>query len=980
MTCHANQLCIEDLAALRGRMTRAKGYPRQWIDHFLWLARHAQDYPSYHTTALASASGNVTLENRPDEAAYGALAYLLTGGREFAAPLRDQLRSVAESIAVRETQDILQIHCWVESFPLARWLIFFDWVHDSGVFSPADLDYLTERFTYFIWTHTYQRLRARPLEGTPCNNQNAAMGFACAVGGYLFGLKYQSDKRMARVAELGVEHLVRFLTSFPRGGYSFEGSTYMDKVNALIIPLALEVVRSVTGVDLMDSREHASCATPRQVLTAIARLMTPSGLMLPWDNYGYELPLSAPAAAYLAQRTGDQTMLRMMTMQGLQHWPGNMAWGYEKTLWTLLFLPSDFDGVRPEPAQVAHLFNHAEPSIGAGAAGPAQRLHVYQMWDRSHALPMRAHFNPNSIVMTYDASPLLLDGACVEYAKAEVLAQPEYKRFRPDKAEMTSIGVGTVGLHNTIFLDDEPHYAPAHETQGKLVGADYAPDAALFEADVTECFNNRYDVQQLRRSTLVLGDDAVLIRDRIISSHERKVSWRAHVRDGVTQIGFTRFAVTTAEGVLLEVCTPQDATLEHVYWRGAMQNQKKVRLQLESSCHELTWSVTGADVTLVTLLVPTALRRVCIDLSTDWQWRCVKNEKEANALLDQGGNDPGMRALTLDRPWFYVDPVAGHPPLHEPGIGVYRRILNLDSLPHSPLWLCLPRILGEVRVWVNGRVFHLENTANTDNLLPRQIEISGALQEGVNTIGLMVASSLEWSLSGCIELREAVAAPPPARLVQVDTNRYELHHHGRILQVLWDEKGCQVQEDAKPTIQLHPREPESSDDATPPRMDAALESIHAAVERVTESPICDAATLAQVIAGSDWRSALKALEEAETCVDPLVIQAAWDRLKTESATHPTPYLRQPEDVCWYRVKAACARVLGKARHAPAADLLGRIMTGDDFYPVRSACAQALGRIATPEALRWLERVRDDEHNVSLSARIALKTLHPGHET
>ena len=916
------------------------------IEHFLWIARQTERFAPYLAQKLAVVSeGVVRPMTRPDERAYCFLAFLLTGDPEFARRGKLRLFEVAESVAEREKGDWCQTHCWCDAFPFARWLIFYDWIRDSDVFSPADHAFLAERFLYYLWAHPFQRLKARAIEGTPCNNQNGAMGFACALGGYLFGIKHGDHARARSLLALGLPHLRRFLTAFPRGGYSFEGSTYMSDVNALVIPLGLELMEAVTGEDLLDHRENAGCASPREVLCAIMRLAAPSGLLLPWDHYGYSRANSTTAAAYLAYRTGDHRPLRFLEGLGALEEPAHVGWGFDKTLWTLFWmLRADDDGNLDE-----WTFNWAEPRLGAAAAGPARRLFVFQMWDRSHWPPMRAHFNPNSVVMEYDGAPLLLDGACVESAKAALFAGPQYRCFRRDINCETNLGGGTVGSHNTIFFDDEDHYASPVATEGKLVFSHDEPEASLFESDVTECFRFRYDVTVVRRATLALGDDLVFIRDRVTSRMPHKVTWRAHVREGETLARDGYFRVNTPDQVRLEICVPDGEKMEVRHFAGASSSE------LEGSCHEISRHARGNDLTFYTLLVPTAGLRPWIALNDEWEWRVAENEKEIETWLNRW---PGGEPLSFAKAsWFYT---TRH---HEPGIGVYRRSFMLNPPLPVSVWLRLPRLWRSSRIRVNDAEFRIEKQREQTPLLSCLISIGKALRAGANRIELIVPSTLETALRGGIALLTPAPRLPESGIIRKSANVFELHHHGRMDTIEWGENQCVIQRaDGKIiSIPLSGAPHFSRASAETPASPAAAVSFEAPRSLPRE-------TLLSGIRSCDWRVALDALEAAENTTDPEILEVVWQLLQRESLEHETLPARRADDVCWYRLKAAAARVLGAARFEPATDLLGKILLGPDMYPARVACAWALGQIGTPGALRFLQAVsKDDEWNTMIEA-------------
>lgn len=948
-------LCSGNVGNLRLQLARCTTRDRRSLEHVLWIARHADQFPQYKIENLhVVPEGLVRPMVRPNEDAYCFLAYLLTGETGFAEQARRKLIEVAESVSERERSDWTQMHCWCDAFPFARWVLLSDWIWDSGVLSDADRSRLEERFLYYAWAHPFQRLRARPIELTPCNNQNGAMAFACAVAGYLFGKKRGKSPLARKLLELGVPHLLKFLTAFPRGGYSYEGSTYMAGVNAFLIPLGLDVVEAITGEDLFDRRDNEECASPREVLTSMVRLCSPSGLLHPWDNYGYSRAEFTVAAAYLAFRGGDHSALRLLESWGAFEQPSHTGWGFDKTLWTWLYKLRAGNATEKTVSAVRP-FGWAEPNLGTAAAGPSGRAFVFQMWDKSHWPPSRAQFNPNSLILEFDGAPLLLDGLCVETAKAAKFERPEYRFFRSDIQKEANIGIGTVGTHNTIVFDDEDHYAAPGTSEGKLVSAHHAKDEALFEGDVTDCYRHRYDVESVRRATLLLGDDVILVRDRIVSRTPHKITWCAHVRDGEARASENHFVVRTPDQVQLEICALDPERTRHQHFAGTAPSQ------LEGRCHEVSFDFHGSDLTLYTMLVPTALTQPWFDLDGGWEFIVAKDESEVASLLQSWpGGDP---IQFDDASWFYT---TGH---HEPGIGIFRSEFRTNKSPSGQVWIRLPRLIRSSRVRVNGCEFRLDLQREEQPLLPHLLEVGAAICAGKNTLELIVPSTLESSLRGRVQLLIPASIPAEAKLCRRKDGVLELHHHGRCDRVTWNDAECRIERENGTAIQIQ------------------LEVRSDAVRRSTVRQACPPATphgvttnrrsLARVehreetlrrIRSTDWRVVLEALEDVEGTTDVEIVQAAFLILQNEVNSHATLPARLPDDVCWYRLKAAAARVLGAARYEPATELLGKILLGPDMYPARVACAWALGQIETPQARDHLKRVPGhDEANTVLEA-------------
>lgn len=962
---------------------RATGILRKRIDHFLWVVGHRKNYPAYHIERLSIVpEGLVRPMLRPNESAYCFLAYLLTGDEDFADEGKHRLLEVADSVSVRERTEWTQMHPWCDAFPFARWLLLSDWIWDSPVFTAEDRVRLEERFLYYLWAHPYQRLLARPFAGTPCNNQNAAMAVACTVGGYLFGVKHGDTPRARQLLALGLPHLVKFVTAFPRGKYSFEGSNYMAGVNAFLIPLAIDLIEAIGGMDVLDIRESNQCASPREVLQAIMRLTTPDGLTLPWDCAGYARADFTHAAAYLAFRTGDCGALEFLDSIGEVERPSHTGWGFDKTLWTLLWTLRAGES-RPGVEPVPWTLNHAEPTVGAGAHGPGKRLFFFQMWDLNHWPPNRCQFNPNSIIMTFDGVPLLLDGKCVEFAKAEKFAHPDCCFFRSDTQTASNFGIGTVGAHNSIVFDDEEHFTPRTSCEGHLVFSHYQPGVALFESDVTDCYRNRYDIQSIRRASLVLDDDLVLVRDLIDGNIPHKVTWRAHARDGLVQSAPGYFAVTTPEHVRLEICVPGGEPVGHDAYptaagqvpgsrsSSAPQNGSVLGVNiLEGRCLEVSCHAHGQSLSLHTLLVPTDGLREWKKLDANWRWVVADTLEQVDAVLRVW---PGGQPIDFTQTsWFYS---TDH---HEPGIGLYRGEFHVvGSLPES-VWIELPRMVRSSRIRINGREFSIVLGHEELPLLPHRMEISNCLRQGLNILEIIAPSTLECALCGEIRLLVPTPESEPSRLVRRDSTTFELHHHGVCDVVKWDEHECLVHRANGRTIHI----PLSGRTAPTPTdcNDGGFRSLEELVAKTSAADkrrSWDHSRLLAVLEGRDWRATLDALENLADPADAVIIEAVWNLLQREHKMHETLPVRDPGDVCWYRLKAAAARVLGKARFEPATDLLGEMLLGGDIYPSRVACAWALGQIATPRAREFLAHVTDDdEWNTVFEAKYWLEKINP----
>jgi hypothetical protein len=265
---------------------------------------------------------------------------------------------------------------------------------------------------------------------------------------------------------------------------------------------------------------------------------------------------------------------------------------------------------------------------------------------------------------------------------------------------------------------------------------------------------------------------------------------------------------------------------------------------------------------------------------------------------------------------------------------------------------------------INGTEFPVSFTIGPEEypLLPHRFPVGHALRAGQNVITVTVPSTLETALRGEVRLLVAPPAPPASRIVATGPDTFELHHHGVCDVVEWCEDRCAVRRADGNVITFSETVAAVCDrrSATSPDID------------VYRAPVMIPRGREEILAaltGTDWRAALAALEAAEGTTDAGIVEATWKLLQREAREHATLPARRPDDVCWYRLKATAARVLGAARYEPATELLGQILLGRDMYPARVACAWALGQIATPAAQDWLQRVpAHDEWNTMFEAK------------
>jgi hypothetical protein len=158
-------LLIDNLSKLRKKLQEPKGTLKFYWEHF---------------RRVSKISPNVL-------PAYPMFCYLVTGDKKFAHNGRDIiLKFVRAKDSYMYDYEAVQFHTWCVTAPIARYVIYYDWLADSGVFTRAEQEEIKDKFILFMYKHPYQVIKARDISA---DNQIASMTMGCMFAGYLFGYK-----------------------------------------------------------------------------------------------------------------------------------------------------------------------------------------------------------------------------------------------------------------------------------------------------------------------------------------------------------------------------------------------------------------------------------------------------------------------------------------------------------------------------------------------------------------------------------------------------------------------------------------------------------------------------------------------------------------------------------------------------------------------------------------------------------------------
>lgn len=711
------------LPALRRKLTRRGSPLAPWWQHFVTQARRDPDFFSPYTVLTAL----VTEE---------------PGDRELAR--RAFLRFVEFQAEGRISQDA-QFHTHVIAAPLARWAIFYDWVADSGILSPADdqafRDYLLDYALVFPWQHAVSRARQ-------FDNQLMSNAFASAVVGYILGLRRGDSPAARRLFRCGLEVLQPLLNMIPPGGYSGEGSTYHEHVVLPLTLLSSLFVEEVTGTPVPGLQ---------LLLETSCRMIGPDGLLPPWDAYGYEPATMKVGLAYLARLTRDPNPLAIVRERNLWYRVPHPAWEMDDRLWTLVFWPEDVD----TGAAAAAYPPWMETDIAGALQAKASRLRLFQYWDECGGVPTsgRCQVDPNAVAFEAFGSPILMDGhgypvpdpitipeaAATAYVGRRTLESVQEYIFSSWNAHITDAEAlrnalsGSIGLANSIVLDQEYWYVPLGPRRGTGQALHAVGPLQALRSDATAYYRDRYDVASITRSSLLVDGRYVLVTDRVRSATPHLLTWQAYVRQEASAAD-GRVILTTPEQVRCDIVPVQPGQLEltPVTAYPKLGDNRSALLR-----HTLPATADGrVDV----LLAPQPAAVPLQDLSDGW-FRGPATEESAAPTVDLRKaylTDDAPAAATRDfHRTFRLRPAPGRRYfLRLRASGPPLEVQVNDSL--------VPAIIAQDKGHWRGSAEHL----------PIVCEITAALRAGSNTIALRAPFFHGESVLGPVELLgEATPAP-----------------------------------------------------------------------------------------------------------------------------------------------------------------------------------------------------------------------------
>lgn len=707
-------------------------------------------------------------------------AWLVTGDRKYEKNIRAVYLELMEKLPLCDSCVEAQYHTYTVGSPLARFAIFLDWIWDSGILSDTELATLAGRLVDQIYSHCYLTLRGRLPAG---DNQQASMAFACAVVGYMFGVKRLQLRSAQLMYAEGLDRYFAVLKELPAGGWCGEGSAYHYGVVAPVLALFTAFVEEVTGQDHFDTVLGRSSV--RETLRFATGVINAAGLLPGWDDYGNMRPEIKMHLAWYARQTGDHAVLGEIVRHGM--WSESMIWGWynDDKVWTLLFWPDD--ALVPEtPAPPPPWL---QPEVGGKLISADGSLELLQMWDvAGGGIPSREHLNPNNVEIcshgqlhtcdahgsgevdrryfAFDPEVMFNADDRAAFASAIRMWQTGEENARMTATELQAkvqaraaamaagCAYSTLAAHSVITLDGEGWKFLREDATGQGSGQVALPSLQAVCGDVSEFYRKVWGLRRMKRSSLLINNRLLFMYDTFAGPGRHAFTWRLHLRPEVHVAG-CQARQRLREGVVLDVATEKALTFQ-------MQEIRNYPRYFERLTHSLSCTKEGASGHFAVALRPGLARRTVADLSAGWSCRGGGETVPADLFARPATADLGGE--------FYTTPFS------EPTVWLGKTV-TLDAAPAARaerLSLRL-RSVDRLDVYVNGvqaapsfdhpgfdpdcRTVHKCTTP----LSEPHYDVKGLLRAGENRIAIASSEFRGQILSGPVLLQE-MTEPAPAPL------------------------------------------------------------------------------------------------------------------------------------------------------------------------------------------------------------------------
>ncbi len=440
----------------------------------------------------------------------------------------------------------LQFHFWCFAFPHAKWAMYYQWLAAAGAYSREEREELDAIFLNYQFTNFYYGMRTKP-EPECADNQTLSLTLSNVITGYLF-----SDTHIGKIMlRDGLKRLPEIIGRLPASGYTGEGSDYMDCVNGPAMWICCEALEEITGQKNVAFQRFApNGVRPIDVLDMCAKEWMPGGLLLPWDNYGYNRGVKAPVA-YAAGLTGDARYYELLEKDADWAYDIGTGWAYDDMVWTLIFWPTQPPRFREKSK------NWYVPGVGGALYGAGDTFYLMQMWDESGVgCPTRSHVNPNAVLFNAYHIPVSADGSkmdfdCKRFDYADTWRTVDFLSM--DSETRYNYGDGCLGAHSSVIVDGNESMRAMREYPQTASESGSAEEGYLY-SDASPLYAEHFpDTVRVARKSSLHCDRFFIIEDDLRFRDEHMLTGRFLLRPSAKPYKGGIRAVTP-EGVVLYLC------------------------------------------------------------------------------------------------------------------------------------------------------------------------------------------------------------------------------------------------------------------------------------------------------------------------------------------------------------------------------------------------------------------------------------------
>ncbi len=613
---------------------------------------------------------------------------LMTKDEQDIANAKSVLQDYTDKLEPMYFTSGLQFHFWCFAFPHAKWCMYFQWLVSLGAFSPEEEKTFRDKLLSFQYLNFFYGMRTKP-EPECVDNQTLSLCLSNVMVGYIFSSDDYPSKMAKMMLDEGWRRLPEIVGSMPASGYTGEGSSYIDCVIGPAIPLIVELIEEMTGEkDVLYKSFAPGGVVPEQFLSIVAREWMPGGLLLPWDNYGYQYGVRAPLA-YAALKTGEPIYKDILHNHAVWSYDIGVGWAYDDLVWSWIWWPGN------EVLDKSTDYSWSERDIGGAIAAQGNDYYLMQMWDESEPVyPARSHVNPNAVLLNAYGIPLSLDGSlgsCTRFHFEDTWREVKYSLGEPTRY---NFGDGCAGAHSVLLVDDwEGMRAMSDYRQFRALELDHQHGAIA--ADVTPIYREHFkDAVQVKRRSSVAADRFFVIEDYAEFQDNHRFTSRFVLRPTIADTG-NGVKLVSPEGItlhLIDLAGGTEVKVETI--KGAVHYYPMDQEMLLVDFH----GTSGKRLFIA------FISRVFEPVSSVEGWQTVHDPTEQMTYGDAwepllASRDvlpfklPAYMEMTLPigRRWWY-----------------YKRI----GKSTGKSWLQLPRAMHNAKCWMNGREIDLSSISS----------------------------------------------------------------------------------------------------------------------------------------------------------------------------------------------------------------------------------------------------------------------------